>query len=132
MPDDRVIRPYPLNLGIETENGSFTPVVGGDWVRPARGSLIFTTFTDNQTRIKVRVLQGESDRAVDNRGLAKLELTGITPALKGVVDIEATLAIDADGTVSVSAQELPNGPRNSMTLRMSPAPEEPRPGVGYL
>jgi hypothetical protein len=110
MPD-RVVRHHPWNLGIEIDDSAFIPIVGGDWRNPARGSLIFTTFADNQTRIKVHVLQGESNRAVDNRSLAKLELTGITPAPKGVAQIEVTFDVTVSGTFA-SVQVLPNGPRS--------------------
>jgi molecular chaperone DnaK (HSP70) len=113
MPD-RVVRHNPWNLGIEIDDGAFIPIVGGDWRNPARGSLIFTTVADNQTRVEIHVLRGASDRAADNQSLAKLELTGITPAPKGAVQIEVTIENDFMSGISVSAQELPNGPRRSV------------------
>jgi molecular chaperone DnaK (HSP70) len=114
-------------INLEAPDGTFFPMIPTS-AGPHRRTQSITTAVDNQTRLEIHV----SERATDNLRLGKLELTGITPAPKGVVDIEVTLAIDAYGTVSVSAQELPNGPRNSTTLRMLPAPEEARPGVGYL
>ena len=93
----------PHTLGIETKDGTFTPLIERNSTIPTRKSRVFTTVADNQTRVEVHVLQGESDMAAYNKSLAKFELTNIPPAPKGVPQIEVSFEIDVNGIVSVSA-----------------------------
>ena len=81
----------PHTLGIETKDGTFTPLIERNSTIPTRKSRVFTTVADNQTKVEVHVLQGESDMAAYNKSLAKFELTNIPPAPKGVPQIEVTL-----------------------------------------
>jgi molecular chaperone DnaK len=80
---------------------------------------VFTTVADNQTRVEVHVLQGESDMAAYNKSLAKFELTSIPPAPKGVPQIEVSFEIDVNGIVSVSAQDQATGRSQSMVIHPS-------------
>ena len=80
---------------------------------------MFTTVADNQTKVEVHVLQGESDMAAYNKSLAKFELTNIPPAPKGVPQIEVTFEIDVNGIVSVSAQDQATGRSQSMVIHPS-------------
>jgi molecular chaperone DnaK len=109
----------PHTLGIETKDGTFTPLIERNSTIPTRKSRIFTTVADNQTKVEVHVLQGESDMAAYNKSLAKFELTNIPPAPKGVPQIEVTFEIDVNGIVSVSAQDQATGRSQSMTIHPS-------------
>src|SRR5574342_642411 len=93
----------PHTLGIETKDGTFTALIERNSTIPTRKSRGFTTVADNQTKVEVHVLQGESDMAAYNKSLSKFELTNIPPAPKGVPQIEVTFELDANGIVSVSA-----------------------------
>ncbi len=106
----------PHTLGIETKDGTFTPLIDRNSTIPTRKSRVFTTVADNQTRVEVHVLQGESDMAAYNKSLAKFELTNIPPAPKGVPQIEVTFEIDVNGIVSVSAQDQATGRSQSMVI----------------
>jgi molecular chaperone DnaK len=109
----------PHTLGIETKDGTFTPLIERNSTIPTRKSRVFTTVADNQTRVEVHVLQGESDMAAYNKSLAKFELTNIPPAPKGVPQIEVTFEIDVNGIVSVSAQDQATGRSQSMVIHPS-------------
>jgi molecular chaperone DnaK len=109
----------PHTLGIETKDGTFTPLIERNSTIPTRKSRVFTTVADNQTRVEVHVLQGESDMAAYNKSLAKFELTNIPPAPKGVPQIEVSFEIDVNGIVSVSAQDQATGRSQSMTIHPS-------------
>jgi molecular chaperone DnaK len=80
---------------------------------------VFTTVADNQTKVEVHVLQGESDMAAYNKSLAKFELTNIPAAPKGVPQIEVTFEIDVNGIVSVSAQDQATGRSQSIVIHPS-------------
>jgi molecular chaperone DnaK len=80
---------------------------------------VFTTVADNQTRVEVHVLQGESDMAAYNKSLAKFELTNIPPAPKGVPQIEVSFEIDVNGIVSVGATDQATGRSQNMTIHPS-------------
>ncbi|HET6268060.1 MAG TPA: molecular chaperone DnaK, partial [Acidobacteriota bacterium] len=95
----------PLPLGIETRGSNFTTVIDKNTTIPTRKSLIFTTVTDNQTTVEINVLQGEGEKAYDNKSLGRFELTGILPSPKGIPQIEVTFDIDASGIVQVSARD---------------------------
>jgi molecular chaperone DnaK len=109
----------PHTLGIETRDGTFTPLIERNSTIPTRKSRIFTTVADNQTKVGVHVLQGESDMAAYNKSLAKFELTNIPPAPKGVPQIEVSFEIDVNGIVSVSAQDQATGRSHSMVIHAS-------------
>ncbi len=109
----------PHTLGLETKDGTFTPLIERNSTIPTRKSRIFTTVADNQTKVEVHVLQGESDMAAYNKSLAKFELTNIPPAPKGVPQIEVTFEIDVNGIVSVSAQDQATGRSQSVVIHPS-------------
>jgi molecular chaperone DnaK len=109
----------PHTLGIETKDGTFTPLIERNSTLPTRKSRVFTTVADNQARVEVHILQGESDRAAYNKSLARLELTGIAPAPKGGPQVEVSFEIDVNGIVSVSAQDGATGRRQSMVVHAS-------------
>jgi len=109
----------PHTLGIETKDGTFTPLIERNSTIPTRKSRVFTTVADNQTRVEVHVLQGESDMAAYNKSLAKFELTSIPPAPKGVPQIEVTFEIDVNGIVSVGAQDQATGRSQNMVIHPS-------------
>jgi len=109
----------PHTLGIETKDGTFTPLIERNSTIPTRKSRIFTTVADNQTKVEVHVLQGESDMAGYNKSLAKFELTNVPPAPKGVPQIEVSFEIDVNGIVAVSAQDQATGRSQSMVIHPS-------------
>jgi molecular chaperone DnaK len=109
----------PHTLGIETKDGTFTSLIERNSTIPTRKSRIFTTVADNQTKVEVHVLQGDSDMAAYNKSLAKFELTSIPPAPKGVPQIEVTFEIDVNGIVSVAAQDQATGRSQSIVIHPS-------------
>ncbi|HUG55081.1 MAG TPA: molecular chaperone DnaK [Vicinamibacteria bacterium] len=109
----------PHTLGIETKDGTFTPLIERNSTIPTRKSRVFTTVADNQTKVEVHCLQGESDMAAYNKSLAKFELTNIPPAPKGVPQVEVTFEIDVNGIMSVSAQDQATGRSQSMVIHAS-------------
>jgi molecular chaperone DnaK len=109
----------PHTLGIETKDGTFTPLIERNSTIPTRKSRVFTTVADNQTKVEVHVLQGESDMAAYNKSLAKFELTNIPPAPKGVPQIEVTFEIDVNGIMSVAAQDQATGRSQSIVIHPS-------------
>jgi molecular chaperone DnaK len=109
----------PHTLGIETKDGTFTPLIERNSTIPTRKSRIFTTVADNQTKVEVHVLQGESDMAAYNKSLAKFELTNIPPAPKGVPQIEVSFEIDVNGIMSVAAQDQATGRSQSIVIHPS-------------
>ena len=109
----------PHTLGIETKDGTFTPLIERNSTIPTRKSRVFTTVADNQTRVEVHVLQGESDMSAYNKSLAKFELTNIPPAPRGVPQIEVTFEIDVNGVYNTKAQDQATGREQSMTIHPS-------------
>ena len=109
----------PHTLGIETKDGTFTALIDRNSTIPTRKSRVFTTVADNQTRVEVHALQGESDMAAYNKSLAKFELTDIPQAPRGVPQIEVTFEIDANGIVSVNAADQATGRSQSMVIHPS-------------
>ncbi len=109
----------PHTLGIETKDGTFTPLIERNSTIPTRKSRVFTTVADNQTGVNVHILQGESDMAAYNKSLAKFELTDIPPAPKGVPQIEVAFEIDVNGIVSVSAVDQATGQSQSIVIQPS-------------
>jgi len=109
----------PHTLGIETKDGTFTAIIEKNSTIPTRKARPFTTVADNQTRVEIHVLQGESDLAAFNRSLAKFELTNIPPAPRGVPQIDVRFEIDADGIYTVSAQDQTTGRVQQMIVHPS-------------
>jgi molecular chaperone DnaK len=107
----------PLSLGVETGGGVFTTLIARNTTIPTEKSEIFTTSVDNQNFVPVHVLQGERKMAVDNRSLARFELTGIPPAPRGVPKIQVAFQIDADGLVNVEAKDLGTGKAQTVKVR---------------
>ena len=93
----------PLSLGIETLGGVNTVIISRNTTIPTKQSQIFSTAQDNQPSVEIHVTQGERSMAVDNRTLAKFILDGISPAPRGLPQIEVTFDIDSDGILNVSA-----------------------------
>ena len=93
----------PLSLGIETLGGVNTPIINRNTTIPTKQSQIFSTAQDNQPSVEIHVTQGERSMATDNRTLAKFILDGISPAPRGIPQVEVTFDIDSDGILNVSA-----------------------------
>ncbi len=99
----------PLSLGIETLGGVMTKVIDRGTTIPAKKSQVFSTAEDNQPAVSIMVLQGERELSRDNKSLGKFDLQGIAPAPRGVPQIEVTFDIDANGILTVSAQDKNTG-----------------------
>jgi molecular chaperone DnaK len=106
----------PLSLGLETLGGVMTKIIERNTTIPARRTEIFSTAEDNQTAVDVVVLQGERERAADNRVLARFRLENIRPAPRGVPQIEVTFDIDANGILNVSARDKDTGAEQKVTI----------------
>jgi molecular chaperone DnaK len=109
----------PLSLGIETLGGIFTKIIERNTTIPTRKSQIFSTATDNQPAVSIKVCQGEREMASDNKLLGNFELIGIPPAPRGVPQIEVTFDIDANGILHVSAKDLGTGKEQSIKITAS-------------
>ncbi len=106
----------PLSLGVETLGGVMTKVIERNTTIPARRTEVFSTAEDNQSAVDIVVLQGERERAADNRVLGRFRLEGIRPAPRGVPQIEVTFDIDANGILHVSARDKDTGAEQSITI----------------
>jgi molecular chaperone DnaK len=106
----------PLSLGVETMGGLMTKVIERNTTIPARRTEVFSTAEDNQAAVDIVVLQGERERAADNRVLGHFKLEGIRPAPRGVPQIEVTFEIDANGILHVSAKDKDTGAEQSITI----------------
>ncbi len=109
----------PLTLGIETLGGVFTHLIERNTTIPSKKSQIFSTASDSQTAVTIRVFQGERDMAADNKLLGQFDLVGIPPAPRGVPQIEVTFDIDANGIVHVSAKDLATQKEQSIRITAS-------------
>lgn len=109
----------PLSLGIETLGGVFTPLIQANTPIPTKQSQVFSTPTDNQTEVEIKVLQGERPMAADNKLLGRFNLVGIPPAPKGVPQIEVTFEIDANGIVKVVAKDKSTGKEQQIRIQSS-------------
>lgn len=109
----------PLSLGIETLGGVMTKLIERNTTIPTKKSEIFSTASDNQTAVTVKVLQGERQMANDNRALGVFNLEGIPTAPRGVPQIEVTFDIDANGIVHVSAKDLGTGKEQKIRIESS-------------
>ena len=109
----------PLSLGIETMGGVMTKLIERNTTIPTRKSEIFSTASDNQPAVDVRVLQGEREMANANKQLGIFKLDGIAPAPRGVPQIEVTFDIDANGILHVTAKDKGTGKEQNITITAS-------------
>jgi molecular chaperone DnaK len=109
----------PLSLGVETLGGLMTKTIERNTTIPTRRSETFSTAEDNQPAVDIVVLQGERERAADNRVLGRFRLENIRPAARGVPQIEVTFDIDANGIVNVSARDKDTGNEQRITISES-------------
>jgi molecular chaperone DnaK len=109
----------PLSLGVETQGGVATKIIDKNTTIPTKKSQVFSTTEDNQTVVRIHVLQGEREMAADNKSLGRFELVGIPPAPRGVPQVEVTFEIDTDGVVSVSAKDLGTGKSQAIRVTAS-------------
>jgi molecular chaperone DnaK len=109
----------PLSLGVETLGGLMTKVIERNTTIPARRAETFSTAEDNQSAVDVVILQGERERAADNRVLGRFRLEGIRPAPRGVPQVEVTFEIDANGILHVSARDKDSGAEQRITISES-------------
>ncbi|MFQ6082316.1 MAG: molecular chaperone DnaK [Candidatus Aminicenantia bacterium] len=116
MKDFVLLDVTPLSLGVETENDTFTKIINRNTTIPTKKSKIFTTVEDNQSRVRVHVLQGEREIASANKSLEVFDLVGIEPAPAGIPQIEVTFEIDANGIVKVSARDAATGRKQQMEV----------------
>jgi molecular chaperone DnaK len=106
----------PQNLGIMVVGGYFQTIIPRNTTVPTAQTHLFTTVQDNQTAVRIAVLQGESDKATDNELLGEFVLAGIRQARRGEVSIEITFDISADGIVGVSARDVDTGQEQSINV----------------
>ncbi|MBQ7599255.1 MAG: molecular chaperone DnaK [Clostridia bacterium] len=109
----------PLSLGIETLGGVSTKIIDRNTTIPVKKSQIFSTAADGQTQVEIHVLQGEREMASGNTTLGRFILDGITPAPRGIPQIEVTFDIDANGIVNVSAMDKGTGKEQHITITSS-------------
>jgi molecular chaperone DnaK len=106
----------PLTLAIETAGNIATPMIPRNTTIPTRKQQIFSTYSDNQPGVEIKVLQGERPMARDNKTLGTFHLDGIPPAPRGVPQVEVTFDIDANGILNVSAKDLGTGKEQKISI----------------
>lgn len=109
----------PLSLGIETYGGVFTKLIESNTTIPTRKSETFSTASDNQPSVEIHVLQGERPMAKDDKTIGRFHLDGITPAPRGIPQIEVTFDIDANGILNVSAKDKSTGKEQKIRIEAS-------------
>merc|ERR1712196_555291 len=109
----------PLSLGIETLGGMFTRLINRNTTIPTKKANVFSTASNNQSQVQIKVLQGEREMASDNKPLGQFDLVGIPPAPRGVPQIEVSFDIDADGILNVSAKDKATNKEQSIVIQSS-------------
>ena len=109
----------PLSLGIETLGGVFTRLIERNTTIPTRKSEIFSTASDSQTSVEIKVFQGERAMAGDNKLLGVFQLVGIPPAPRGIPQVEVTFDIDANGILNVTAKDKATNNEQKITITSS-------------
>jgi molecular chaperone DnaK len=109
----------PLSLGIETLGGVMTKLIEKNTTIPANAEQVFSTADDNQTAVTIHVLQGERERALDNKSLGRFDLADIPPSPRGLPQIEVTFDIDANGILNVSAKDKATGKSQNIVIKAS-------------
>jgi molecular chaperone DnaK len=115
-PDVVLLDVIPLSLGLETLGGVMTKVIERNTTIPVRHSEVFSTAEDNQSAVTIVVLQGERERASDNRMIGRFLLEEIRPAQRGVPQIEVTFDIDVNGMLNVAARDQATGSEQTITI----------------
>ncbi len=118
-PDVLLLDVTPLSLGLETMGGVMTKVIERNTTIPVRRTEVFSTAEDNQPAVDIVVLQGERERATDNRVLGRFRLENIRPAPRGEPQIEVTFDVDANGILNVSARDKDTGAQQAITITES-------------
>jgi molecular chaperone DnaK len=109
----------PLSLGIETLGSVMTKLIEKNTTIPTKATQVFSTADDNQTAVTIHVLQGERDRASDNKSLGRFDLSDIPPAPRGMPQIEVTFDIDANGILHVSAKDKATAKEQKIVIKAS-------------
>jgi molecular chaperone DnaK len=109
----------PLSLGIETLGGIMTKLIEKNTTIPTKAANTFSTADDNQTAVTIHVLQGERERASDNKSLGKFDLSDIPPAPRGMPQVEVSFDIDANGILNVSAKDKATGKEQKIVIKAS-------------
>jgi len=109
----------PLSLGIETLGGVMTKLIDKNTTIPTKAAQVFSTADDNQTAVTIHVLQGERQRAGDNKSLGRFDLTDIPPAPRGMPQVEVAFDIDANGILNVSARDKATGREQKIVIKAS-------------
>jgi molecular chaperone DnaK len=109
----------PLSLGIETLGSVMTKLIEKNTTIPTKATQVFSTADDNQTAVTIHVLQGERDRATDNKSLGRFDLSDIPPAPRGMPQVEVTFDIDANGILNVAAKDKATGKEQKIVIKAS-------------
>ncbi|MCZ6498039.1 MAG: molecular chaperone DnaK [Gammaproteobacteria bacterium] len=114
----------PLSLGIETLGGVMTRLIDKNTTIPTKANQVFSTAEDNQTAVTIHVLQGERERAEDNKSLGRFDLAEIPPAPRGLPQVEVAFDIDANGILNVSAKDKATGKEQKIVIKASSGLDE--------